>query len=358
MPNNRASTSGTDGRSLPQTRSGPHDSAEAALRTSERRFREAQQLAGVGVWEWNLDGDETWWSPVTYKLWGLAASGPPPLPADRPVHPDDRARYAAAMEAARTSGAVEIQVRVVLPDNSTRWIAESGRMEKASQGQRMLGVIQDVTERKVTEARLNLLLGELQHRVRNILGVVRSVVSRSVRNATDVDDLAANLDGRLDSLARTQGIFTRTGESAVDLEEMVRDEMMSVAAQEEQLTIEGPPVRLKREAAETFALALHELTTNAIKYGALSEPNGKLAVRWRILNTRDGLRLSVEWRESGVRALDARPARTGFGRELLERGLPFELGATTSVDFARGGVKALIELPLTDKVAVLEELAP
>lgn len=329
--------------------------AEAALRASERRFGEAQQLAGIGVWEWNLEGDENWWSPVTYRLWGLPAGDSPPPIADRRVHPEDRDRYAAAFEAARASGELTIEVRVLMPDGSIRWIAETGHMGRASQGRRMLGVTQDITERKTTETRLTLLLGELQHRVRNILGVVRSIVSRSVRNATSIEDLAAHLDGRLDNLARTQGIFTRTGESALDLEEIVRDEMLSLATHEDQVTVEGPQVRLKREAAETFALALHELATNAVKYGALSGPTGKLSVRWRLLNTNQGPKLSLEWRESGVKALDAQPSRMGFGRELLERGLPYELGATTSVDFARGGVRALIELPLNDKIAALDK---
>ncbi len=127
-----------------------------------------------------------------------------------------------------------------------------------------------------------------------------------------------------------------------------------MAAREEQLELDGPRMLLRREAAEALSLALHELTTNAVKYGALSDRGGRLAVTWRVLNTSKGPKLSLEWRESGVRALDTSPSRSGFGRELIERGLPYELGATTSLEFARGGVRALIEVPLTDKVVDLE----
>jgi two-component system CheB/CheR fusion protein len=327
--------------------------AEAALRASERRFGEAQQLAGVGVWEWNLESGETWWSPVAYQLWGLSPGAAPPPLAERRVHPDDQAAYAAALEEARLTGELKHEWRVVLPDGSIRWLAEVGS-RKRSEAQRMLGVTQDVTERKATETRLTMLLGELQHRVRNILGVVRSLVSRTVRSATSLEDLAAALDGRLDTLARTQSVFTRADVSTVDLEDLVRDELVSVAAREEQLAIEGPRIRLRREAAETFALALHELTTNGVKYGALVEPAGRLSVTWRLLNTPNGPRLSLEWRESGVRALDVRPKRSGFGRELIERGLPYELGASTSLEFVQGGVRATIEVPLTDKIADLD----
>ena len=87
----------------------------------------------------------------------------------------------------------------------------------------------------------------------------------------------AHLNGRLDTLARTQGIFTRNADAVVELEEIVRDELMAVAAPEDHITVDGPPVRLRREAAETFALALHELTTNAVKYGALAEPSGRVS---------------------------------------------------------------------------------
>jgi PAS domain S-box-containing protein len=329
--------------------------AEAALRVSERRFGEAQQLAGIGVWEWDPERDETWWSPVIYRLWGLPpGEAPPPRPA-RLVHPDDRADYERAWAEAGKTGQLRAEWRVVLPDRSVRWLAAVGQLERSEGGRRILGITQDVTDRKQTETRLKLLLSELQHRVRNILGVVRSIVARTVRSSDDVDDLAMHLDGRLNTLARTQSVFARTGEASVDLEELVRDEMLSAAANEEQLTIAGPHVRLRGEAAETFALALHELATNAMKYGALASPEGRLAVRWRLVNTSGGQRLSVEWRESGVAALDLAPKRAGFGRELLERGLPYELGASTSLEFSPGGVRAQIELPLGGKVMLGEE---
>lgn len=326
--------------------------SEAALRANEQRYGEALQLAGVGAWEWNLDTEEVWWSPVVNQLWGLPASDGPPRFNHRPVHRDDKPRYVAALDAARETGELNVEWRVRLADGSMRWLAATGR----SQGRRMLGVTQDITERKQTETRLKLLLGELQHRVRNVLAVVRSVVSRTVRNATSVQDLAAHLNGRLETLARTQGVFTRTEDAAIDLEEMIRDELLSVAANEDHVTVDGPMVGLRREAAEMIALALHELTTNAVKYGALSGPNGRLAIRWRVMKTGQGPSLFLEWTESGVRALDTRPARAGFGRELLERGLPHELGASTSLEFAPGGLRALIELPLTERIAALHDL--
>ena len=165
-------------------RHGPR--AEAALRASERRFAEAQQLGGIGVWDWNLDTDERWWSPVVYQLWGVPSDTP--LNYQRlPIHPDDRQRYVEAAENARLTGELSAEWRVVLPDGSLRWLASIGRLEQG--GRRILGVTQDVSERKQTETRLTLLLGELQHRVRNILGVVRSIVDRTVRRSQSVEEL-------------------------------------------------------------------------------------------------------------------------------------------------------------------------
>jgi two-component system CheB/CheR fusion protein len=328
----------------------------AAMRATERRFGEALQVAGVGVWEWNLETDEAWWSPVVYQLWSLlTAERPPPL-SSRRIHSEDRDRYAVAREEAAQTGELNVEWRVLLRDGSIRWLAETGRVERSGAGRRMLGVVQDVTAWKQTETRLKMLLGERQHRVRNILGVVRSIVARTVRSSQNIEELARSLDGRLETLARTQGMFIRSDITAVELEDMIRDELVAVAVREDQFEIDGPPIRLGREAAEVIALALHELTTNAVKYGALSEPAGRLAVRWQVLETNKGPKLALEWRESGVRALDISPSHSGFGRELIERGLPYELGASTSLEFLRGGVKARIEAPLTDKIAAADEV--
>jgi two-component system CheB/CheR fusion protein len=327
--------------------------AETALRASERRSQKALDQAGIGLWEWDPRSDETWWSPVVYRLWGLPVAERPPPHDERPVHPDDRDGYEAAIREAARTGRLHAEWRVLLPNHRVRWLAETGRLERDEAGERILGVTQDITERKKTEARLQLLLGELHHRVRNVLGVVRSIVARSVRSATSLDELAAHLDGRLDTLSRTQGVLARTPDAVVALEDIVREEMVALAVREDHVTIEGPDVTLKRQAAETMALALHELSTNAVKYGALSGNGGRLSVTWRIVDGADGPTLTLEWRETGVRALDIKPTRSGFGRELIERGLPYELGATTALEFGRGGLRALIQTPLTDQVAEL-----
>ena len=236
--------------------------AEAALRMSERRFSEAQQLTGIGVWDWNPATDETWWSPVVYQLWGLAPAEMPPPLENLPIHPADRGAFEAKLAEDAKSGVRDAEWRVMLPDGGVRWLSARGRLKPGERNGRMLGVTQDITDRKQIENRLTLLLGELQHRVRNILGVVRSIVARTVKSATSIDDLAAHLDGRLDTLARTQGVFTRTTMDAVDLEELIRDEMVAVAAREEQLhhrrAARAPAPRGRRDHRARAARAGHQ----------------------------------------------------------------------------------------------------
>ena len=196
-----------------------------------------------------------------------------------------------------------------------------------------------------------MLLSELQHRVKNILAVVRSVLTQTLESSTSLEDFAAHLEGRIGALARTQSVFARTGRGEVDLEELVRNELAAQGGQGDKVKVAGPPVLLREKVAEDLGLALHELTTNAVKYGALATPRGRISVRWRLHGAGAqgkgaDQRLTLEWQETGVPLTDIEPDRNGFGRELIESGLPYDLGATTAIEFLPGGVRCVIEVPL------------
>jgi two-component system CheB/CheR fusion protein len=135
-------------------------------------------------------------------------------------------------------------------------------------------------------------------------------------------------------------MLARAGAFESDLEELVRDELLAHAA--DHVVVQGPGVRLAQKAAEALGLALHELATNAVKFGALSQNGGQLAVTWQIEDDT----LLLEWRESEVPAVDPQPGRSGFGREWLEQGLAYQLGAQTRIQFMPGGVVCVIRLPL------------
>ncbi|SFH69860.1 CheR family methyltransferase [Bradyrhizobium sp. Gha] len=236
------------------------------------------------------------------------------------------------------------------PDSGTRYIVRI--LPYRSIDNFIAGVVItfiDVTAITRAEERQRLLLAELQHRVRNTLGVVRSIARRSAETSSTVEEYSAHLDGRLNAFARTQALVTRDPEGGVDLEYLVIEELLAYNAREgEQLRVSGPAVRFQPKSAETFALAIHELATNALKYGSLGQPSGRLEISWRIDEASTPPQLLFDWRERGGPAV-TQPARKGFGSELLERTLAFDLKGHTSMSFNGSGLHCQIAIPLTKR---------
>jgi len=190
------------------------------------------------------------------------------------------------------------------------------------------------------------VVSELQHRVRNILAVVRSLVARSAETSETVEDLAAHLDGRIAALARVQAVLVRNPRAGVDLEGLVRDELLAQNADEEKVRVSGPEIVLPSKAAEVLTLAVHELATNAMKYGALSQAAGNLEVSWRLDDAgTPRQRLEFVWLETGVRVASGAPRREGFGTNLLKRRLPYELAGSADIEFRPGGLVCQIGFP-------------
>lgn len=236
------------------------------------------------------------------------------------------------------------------PDSGTRYIVRI--LPYRSIDNVIAGVVItfiDVTAMTRAEQRQRLLLAELQHRVRNTLGVVRSIARRSAESSTSVEDYASHLDGRLNAFARTQALVTGDPEGGVDLEYLVIEELLAYNAREgEQMRVSGPKVRFQPKAAETFALAIHELATNALKYGALSQSSGRIEVSWRLDESTEPAELMFEWRERGGPPVKP-PPRKGFGTELLERTLAFEFKGQTTMAFSPAGLQCAITIPLSKR---------
>lgn len=210
------------------------------------------------------------------------------------------------------------------------------------------GTVRAETALRDNELRLRTLLAELQHRVRNTLALVKSITARTADSSETVEEMAAHLMGRLDAFARVQAAVTRNPEAGVDLLSMLMDELLAHAVHEgEQFTAKGPPLALQAKAAESLSLALHELTTNAVKHGALNTRNGgKIAVRWKFDGTDGSRHVDFEWVEKTGNGEISAPIHKGFGMEFLGRILPYDLGATTDVSFRRDGIKFAMQLPI------------
>jgi two-component sensor histidine kinase len=192
------------------------------------------------------------------------------------------------------------------------------------------------------------LAAEVQHRVRNTLAVIRSIARRTADNSDTVDQYRMHFDGRLAAYARTQGYLTRNPGLGVDLGAMVADELLTHQLGDGQrAAFEGPSVRLPPRVADQVGLAIHELTANAVKFGALGARGGRLAVSWWVEGAPGAAILHLDWRETVASHAITRPTHEGFGTELLQRALPYELAAEVALDFRADGLHCTMAIPLT-----------
>ena len=205
-----------------------------------------------------------------------------------------------------------------------------------------------------SEGMLRLLLAELQHRVRNILATVRSIANRTGKTYKSLDEFQAHFDGRLSALGRTQGVLIRAPGIGVDLENLIREELLAQAAPDKQFLVAGPSIRLAPKAAEVLTLAIHELATNSTKYGALAQQRGLVEIGWKRTEQDGESWLLLDWTESGIRMPGTKPARKGFGTELITRRIPHELHGEGSLEFEKRGVRARVSFPLQNEQSVLE----
>lgn len=180
------------------------------------------------------------------------------------------------------------------------------------------------------------LENELQHRVRNMLATLRSVFTRTIDAAGTLEEAADHFTGRLDTMARYQGVMARYPHGTVDFEMLIRDELLTLGfGSSDRVTVQGASVKLPLEVAGPIGLAVHELVTNSMKFGALSDNGGQLTVLWSTEGP-DGA-LTFEWTETGVPVVASAPLRVGFGREYIESALPYQLDADTHFELRPGG---------------------
>ncbi|MEH3143887.1 MAG: PAS domain S-box protein [Methylobacterium frigidaeris] len=332
---------------------------QEALRESEVRFRGLVEGFGQTAWEADADGVIVADSPAWRAFTGQRLEewlGYGWLDA---IHPDDRAgterKWRETIAARRP---VDAEYRLWhAASGSWRWsnvravplTDPDGRIRKWA------GMNIDVTERHAAQERQAVLVAELQHRTRNLMSVVRALADRTLAGSADLADFRMRFSDRLAALARVQGLLSRLDEwDRVTFDMLVHTELTALGGEAERIGLDGPAgVALRSSTVQTFALALHELTTNALKYGALAQPLGRLVITWRLERAqRDGRPwLHVDWRERGVRMPPPSVASPGggSGRELIERALPYQLGAETTYVMEDDGVHCTIALPVSER---------
>ncbi|MFL9876574.1 CheR family methyltransferase [Paraburkholderia megapolitana] len=205
----------------------------------------------------------------------------------------------------------------------------------------------DITGLVRAEERQQVLIVELQHRTRNLLSVVQSIAQHTFQRGPPLDTFI----GRLSALGRLQGLVGAASDEMFDLGEIVRLELDSLGvADSDRVTARGPPVGMGSRNIQTFALVLHELATNAVKYGALRDDAARLDITWRVETGERAAALVFDWRENGLKT-PPDSSRTGFGRQLIEKALRFTLHATTELTFGADGIACHIEIPIPSQVS-------
>jgi PAS domain S-box-containing protein len=335
--------------------------AEEALRASEATLRLAQDAGGVGSWEWDVRTGALFWSESCHRLHGTDPAAPANYAAWREgIHAEDQPRVEAAMRAALEGcgDAWEEEFRFVRPANGeTRWVVGRGRVVRdpvTGESLRMVGVTLDVTERRRAEERLRLLAREVDHWAKNALAVVQAAVRLAPKG--DAAAFAAAVEGRVAALARAQVLLADTGWQGAPLRAVAEGALAAFQPAEgdegggsPKVALTGLGVRLAAAAVQPIALALHELATNAAKYGALSRAGGHVALSWDADEAAGLLRLS--WAEAGGPALEAPPALRGFGSRVIEATLGGQLGGTVKRHWERGGLCCEVSFPLARAVA-------
>lgn len=320
--------------------------ANFRLRESEERLRLASEAAGFGTYDYNVAADSIHCSLHLKRLLGTDISGDMSLAAFLSlVHRDDQA---AVHDAMLSSGEVEVPHEIEFrtsPDTGDRWLLDRGRSFETSAcsekpSTRTMGTILDITRRKRMEERQQMLIAELDHRVRNVMANVLAMARLSGRRATSTDTFITSLEGRLQSMASTHGLLSNGDWNGTELGELAHVILAPLrSARGDNIVVNGERLDVRPRMAQDLALILHELATNAVKHGALSVQDGRVEISWS-----PGLEpgcTRLIWRETGGPVTHA-PDSTGLGLSLIQTALSDE-GATVSCDFRPGGLVCTID---------------
>ena len=296
--------------------------AEDSLAEGEARLRLAVEAGKLAVWELNLDAGQITPSPELNVLCGFPADISPSLADFRSRYaPGEAERIDREGAAIKAKGGTSIQseFKQIWPDGSVKWLLLRAQVAPPTEKikNRVIGILIDITDRKLAEERSELIAREMEHRVKNSLAVVRSLTEQSFRQKADAQTVRVGLLGRLRAFETATQFALRGSDIDEDLRELINAIVEPYRQTDiDPFVIEGPHQPIDGKAAISLALALHELCTNAVKYGALSIAGGRVSITWKV--TGSGLRLI--WKEAGGPPV-AFPKSRGFGATLLRRNL-------------------------------------
>jgi PAS domain S-box-containing protein len=323
------------------------EASAARLQESEHQLRLATDAAEIGLWDVDRLNGRLFWPPRVKEMFGIL----PDMPVSMEdfyagLHPDDKEATSAAFTAAcdpEKRALYDVEYRTIgKQDGVVRWVAAKGRGIFDADGNcvRVIGTALDITKRKQAEERQLLLAREVDHRARNALAVVQAIV-RLTRSATK-DGYVKAVEGRIQALAQAHTLLSESRWEGADVRRLAMEEIAPYCGNDPaRVLMEGASVSLAPERSQSLALVLHELATNSAKYGALSVPEGKLAVRWSL----DRGVLTLRWEEAGGPPV-AEPSSHGFGTKIMNASIKHQIGGNVAWDWRPSGLHCTLQIPM------------
>ena len=319
------------------------------LMESEKRRSFALAAGNMGSWDWDLTAGKIVWDEGQHEIYGVVPGEFVVTPEHYKVLivPEDWDRLQRGMQDLLERGeAHQAEFRVRRPDGEVRWCESTAAATLDSTGKvvRISGVTMDITQRKKAEERQVLLAREVDHRAKNAMAIVQSIVRLTKANSKA--DYVSIIDGRIKALSRAHVLLSNSRWQGADLGKLVNEELAPFrSTHADRIVISGPEILLEPTKAQTLALALHELAANAAKYGALSSASGKLAVQW----TLDADALTSHWHETaGPEA--RKPSVTGFGTKIITGSIERQLGGKVRFDWASAGLRCTLTVPRGERL--------
>ena len=324
----------------------------AELEASNARLLQSEQgrslaLAGgqMGSWDWDFATDEWKWDEGQYRIFGVDPEGfKPSADSIRSlIHPDDWVSLQEGIRRmAKGERTQQTEFRVQRPGGETRWCigTAAASVDAAGRVMRLSGVTTDVTDRKEAEERQVLLAREVDHRARNALAVIQSIIR--LTRAKSVDDYVRTVEGRIKALARAHTLLSDSRWRGADLRTLVFEELAPYRAGDK-IEIDGPNISLLPATAQGLALALHELATNAAKHGALSSLKGRVSLAWQL----ESDLLNLRWVESGGPQITPPSARS-FGLKVIRASVEQQLGGEAAFDWSPTGLQCDLSVPVRE----------
>jgi PAS domain S-box-containing protein len=318
------------------------EASTSQLLKSEQRRTLALAAGSMGSWDWDVQSGEYVWDEGQYRIFGVEPKEFNATPENIRllIHPDDWAKAHGAAARLAQGKPYQAEFRILRRNGQTRWCIGSAAATTDGSGRivRVSGVTIDITERKEAEERQAMLAREVDHRAKNALALVQSIIR--LTRGDDMTRYVEAVEGRISSLSRAHSLLAHSRWQGAALRGLVEDELAPYRSDPKQVVRGGPNVVLKPAAAQSLGLALHELATNAAKYGALSSRSGHVDVLWSL----QGGNLAIEWVETGGPLVKA-PTSRGFGTQIIVVGIEKQLGGQVKFDWDSSGLRCTVSIP-------------